>query len=89
MSQQMMYMHNMIEMLQEQNRTLHAEKGNLKMAHQNKDISRARAENGNAPQGCYGTVAAKDQSALDVHAAAAHHGHALGPERYCVVAVVS
>jgi hypothetical protein len=34
MSQQMMYMHNMIEMLQEQNRTLNTEKSNsLKMTH--------------------------------------------------------
>jgi hypothetical protein len=34
MSQQMMHMHSMIEMLQEQNRTLDSEKSNsLKMAH--------------------------------------------------------
>jgi hypothetical protein len=32
-----------------------------------------------------GTVAAKDQSAVDVHAAASHHGHAPGPDRYGVV----
>jgi hypothetical protein len=38
MSQQMIHMHNMIEMLQEQNRAHHAEKSNLKMAHPNKDM---------------------------------------------------
>jgi hypothetical protein len=39
MSQQMMHMHSMIEMLQEQNRTLNAEKSNtLKISHPNMDM---------------------------------------------------
>ncbi len=39
MSQQMMHMHSMIEMLREQNRTLNAEKSNsLKMAHPTMDM---------------------------------------------------
>jgi hypothetical protein len=71
----------MIEMLQEQK-----EQGTSRRKEQLEDgaseqgHARARAEKGNAPQGCYGTLT-KDQSSLDVHAAASHHGHAPGPER--------
>jgi hypothetical protein len=62
----MMDMHSMIETLQKQNRTLNAEKSNsLKMAHPNGHV-RARAEEGTSPQEYSRTVAAKDQSAVDV-----------------------